>query len=319
MNWFKKEDPKEAMKNLKRETKREVRVRSLSVFGCAYIYIFIYAVAEDHHSSWLLLSLSIDRHVIPYNGFILTPLLVVFTLSFSLLLSRNLTALSSDGMYRIHISLSLSILDTILTYCLDPYSQSNQRDLEREIRDLDRQEKQTTVELKARAKVAGSMNDPAVKALAKQLVQVRQQRGKLQGAKAQLGAMGMHATVTASQMAAASAIGSVTGSMQAANKHMNIQKMTGIMADFQRENERAAVKEEMMDDILTDAFDNDEIEEEADQVTAQVLAELGVEFDSQMVGLSVPSSKPVGEELTAAEQDALNDVLPDLKARLDAL
>jgi hypothetical protein len=116
MNWFKKEDPKEAMKNLKRETKREVRVRSLSVFGCAFIYIFIYAVAEDHHSSWLLLSLSIDRHVIPYNGFILTPLLVVFTLSFSLLLSRNLTALSSDGMYRIHISLSLSILDTILTY-----------------------------------------------------------------------------------------------------------------------------------------------------------------------------------------------------------
>jgi hypothetical protein len=75
----------------------------------------------------------------------------------------------------------------------------------------------------------------------------------------------------------------------------------------------------MMDDMLGDAFDNDEIEEEADQITAQVLAELGVEMDGQMVGLAAPSSKPAGEELTAAEQEALNDVLPDLKARLDAL
>jgi charged multivesicular body protein 2B len=197
--------------------------------------------------------------------------------------------------------------------------QSGQRDMEREVRDLDRQEKQTTAELKARAKIAGKMDDPAVKALAKQLVQIRQQRSKLQGAKAQLGAMGMHATVTASQMAAAQAIGSVTTSMQAVNKHMNIQKMTKTMVDFQRENERASVKEEMMDDMLTDAFDNDEIEEEADQITAQVLAELGVEMDGQMVGLAAPSGTPAGEELSAAEQEALNDVLPDLKARLDAL
>jgi charged multivesicular body protein 2B len=198
--------------------------------------------------------------------------------------------------------------------------QSGQRDMEREVRDLDRQEKQTTAELKQRAKIAGKMDDPAVKALAKQLVQIRQQRSKLQGAKAQLGAMGMHATVTASQMSAAQAIGSVTKSMQAVNKHMDIKKVTKNMAEFQRENERAAVKEEMMDDMLTDAFDNDEIEDEADQITAQVLAELGVEMDGQMVGLAAPSSKPAGEEqLSAAEQEALNDVLPDLKARLDAL
>lgn len=198
--------------------------------------------------------------------------------------------------------------------------QSGQRDMEREVRDLDRQEKQTTMELKQRAKIAGNMNDPAVKALAKQLVQIRQQRTKLQTAKAQLGAMGMHATVTASQMAAAQAIGSVTDSMQAVNKHMDIKKMSKTMVDFQRENERAQVKEEMMDDMLTDAFDNDEIEEEADQITAQVLAELGVEMDGQMVGLAAPSGKPAGEEeLSPAEQEALNDVLPDLKARLDAL
>ncbi len=64
-----------------------------------------------------------------------------------------------------------------------------------------------------------------------------------QGAKAQLGAMGMHATVTASQMTAAQAIGSVTESMQAVNKHMDMKKMIKTMVDVQRENEREQGKD----------------------------------------------------------------------------
>ena len=197
--------------------------------------------------------------------------------------------------------------------------QSNQRELDREIRELDRQEKQITLELKQRAKQASSPNDTTLKTLAKQLVQVRQQRSKLHGAKAQVGAMGMHATVTASQIAAVSAIGSVTDGMKMANKVMDTKQTTKIMAEFQRENERMQVKEEMMDDVLMDVFDSEGVEEEADQVTNQVLAELGVELDSQMVGLNAPTAKPQGEELNQAEQEALDDVLPDLRARLNAL
>lgn len=192
--------------------------------------------------------------------------------------------------------------------------QSNQRDLEREIRELDRQEKQITLELKQRAKTASSANDNTLKALAKQLVQVRQQRSKLHTAKAQVGAMGMHATVAASQIAAVSAVGSITEAMKVANKQMDIKKTTKIMAEFQRENERTQVKEEMMDDVLMDAFDTEGMEEEADQLTNQVLAELGVELDQQMVGLNAPAKK-----LQTEEEDVLDEVLPDLKARLDAL
>ncbi|GAX28834.1 charged multivesicular body protein 2B [Fistulifera solaris] len=191
---------------------------------------------------------------------------------------------------------------------------SNQRDLDREIRELDRQEKTITVELKQRAKTASSANDPTLKALAKQMVQVRQQRNKLHTAKAQVGAMGMHATVAASQIAAVTAMGSITESMKVANKQMDIKKTTKIMAEFQRENERIQVKEEMMDDVLMDAFDSEGMEEEADQLTNQVLAELGVELDQQMVGLNAPAKK-----LQAEEEEVLDEVLPDLKARLDAL
>lgn len=187
------------------------------------------------------------------------------------------------------------------------------------MRELDRQEKQVMMELKQRAKVTNSTKDPALAALAKQLVQVRQQKSKLLTAKAHLGAVGMHATSMASQVAAVSAIGSVTGAMATANAAMDVKAMTKIMQEFTRENERLEVKQEMMDDALIDAFDNEEIEEEAEQLTNQVLAELGVELDSQMVGLSAPTKIQGTAGLAQEEQDALDSVLPDLSARLNAL
>lgn len=193
--------------------------------------------------------------------------------------------------------------------------------MDRELRELERQEKQVTMELKQRAKSISNSKDPALTALAKQLVQVRKQKEKLLATKAHIGAVGMHATSMASQVAAASAIGSVTGAMTVANNAMDIKATNKIMQEFQRENERLEVKQEMMDEALMDAFDNEEVEEEAENLTNQVLAELGVELDSQMVGLSAPMVKPQGETtaISQEEQDALDSVLPDLSARLNAL
>jgi charged multivesicular body protein 2B len=192
--------------------------------------------------------------------------------------------------------------------------------MEREIRELDKQEKQVTMELKQRAKtVGGGTKDSALNALAKQLVQVRKQREKLFAAKAHIGAVGMHATSMASQVAAASALGSVTEAMGVANSAMDVKATMKIMQEFSMENERMEVKQEMIDDALMDAFDNEDVEEEADLLTSQVLAELGVELDSKLVGLDAPMIKPQTEELSQEEADALDSVLPDLKARLNAL
>ncbi|KAI2493681.1 Snf7 [Fragilaria crotonensis] len=197
---------------------------------------------------------------------------------------------------------------------------SGQRDLEREIRDLDRQEKQVMAELKQRARAPGvnPATDSALKAMAKQLVNVRANRAKLFSAKAHLGAVGMNASSMASQVAAATAVGSVTTAMASANSAMSAKDTAKIMAMFQMENERLQVKEEMMNDALADAFDNDEMEEEADNVTNQVLAELGVELDSKFGGLNAPMAKPQND-MSVEEQEALESVLPDLKARLNAL
>mmetsp|Transcript_28075 Transcript_28075/g.39466 ORF Transcript_28075/g.39466 Transcript_28075/m.39466 type:complete len:225 (+) Transcript_28075:219-893(+) len=198
---------------------------------------------------------------------------------------------------------------------------SSQREMDREIRDLDRQEKQITMELKKRAKTPGvnPNSDTALKALAKQLVNVRQQKVKLVSTKANIGAVGMHATAMASSVAAASAMSSVSSAMSTANDAMNVKETMKIMAEFTKQNETMAVKEEMMEDALIDAFDNDTLEEEAEDITQQVLAELGVEQDAKFVGINAPMAKPQGEEVSEQEQEALDAALPDLKARLDAL
>jgi len=194
---------------------------------------------------------------------------------------------------------------------------SAQRDLDREFRDLERTEKQLIVEIKNRARQS-SVNprtDKSLQTLSKQLVQVRSQKEKMLTAKANLGAVQMHATTMASHAAAASAIGKVTDAMGTANAVLDPKKMTQTMNEFTKQNEMMNIREEMMDDALTDAFDNDELDDEADQITNQVLAELGLELGNQM------NSAPNTKLINAAKQDEedLVGTLPDLKARLDAL
>jgi len=199
---------------------------------------------------------------------------------------------------------------------------TNQRQMDRDLRDIDRQEKMLLQQIKARARTPGvnPQTDTALKAQAKQLVQMRKQKEKLFETKAQLSSVGMQATAMGAQVSMVSAMGNVTSALAGANGVMDAKKMSQTMAEFSRQNETAKVKEELMNDALADAFDESDVEEEADNVTNQVLAELGVELDGKMVGLNAPSKvPPSGQVATTEEEEALMDALPDLRARLDAL
>ena len=133
----------------------------------------------------------------------------------------------------------------------------------------------------------------------------------------------MQATAMASQVSMAMAIENVTQAISVANEVVDAKKVGKTMAEFTKENEKAKMKEELMNDALADAFDDSDVEAEAEDVTGQILAELGVELDTKMVGLDAPSKKlhPAEnkEDMTKEEEEALIDLLPDLKARLDAL
>ena len=205
---------------------------------------------------------------------------------------------------------------------------SNQREMDRTLRELDRQEKQTLAEIKRRAKVGNvGTNDPVLKNLAKQIIQIRASRDQTYQAKAQLGAVGMSSSMMASQVIVANSIEVVSNTMKTANEAMDVKQINKTMLEFSKETERMALKEEILDDMLADAFDADGemMEEEADQVTGQVLAELGLELDGKMVDLVTPSAVPVAESsvpsaaVKEGEEDDILNQLPDLKSRLDAL
>lgn len=158
--------------------------------------------------------------------------------------------------------------------------------------------------------------------MAKNIVQLRNQRDKLYQARANLGAVGMQATTMFSQFTAAQAVGTVASALSSANSAVDAKEMTKIMNEFSRINERMNISEEVMDDALSAAFDNDALEEEADNLTSQVLAELGIELDQKMIGLNAPSNVPVhaGQQAIVEEpEDALLKSLPDLQARLKSL
>jgi len=164
-------------------------------------------------------------------------------------------------------------------------------------------------------------DDPGLKSMAKNIVQLRNQRDKLYQARANLGAVGMQATTMFSQFAAAHAVGTVTSALSSANAAVDAKEISKIMNEFGRINERMNISEEVMDDALSSAFDNEAIEEEADNVTSQVLAELGIELDQKMIGLNAPSTVPVraGQQGVEEPEDALLKTLPDLHARLKSL
>lgn len=192
---------------------------------------------------------------------------------------------------------------------------SSQRDIDKEMRELERNEKKVMVDIKKRAKVAANNNDSTLRTLASQLVQIRCQKEKLLKARAQLGGMGMKASAMKTQVAMSKAIGSVAGTMKVANDSMNLANMSASVAEFAKQQEKMDLSEEMMNDALADAFDGDGVEEEADEITGQVLAELGLQLDGQMV--DAPTNKlPVAEKEQvddAAAQKFLEDELPDLQ------
>ena len=111
---------------------------------------------------------------------------------------------------------------------------SNQRQMDRDIRECDRQDNALLAQIKARAREPGvkPTTDSGLKAQAKQLVQPQKQQEKLYETKAPLIRLGMQATAMTGQVSCVTAIGSVTALLLSANKVMDTKKMASTMNEF---------------------------------------------------------------------------------------
>ncbi len=78
------------------------------------------------------------------------------------------------------------------------------------------------------------------------------------------------------------------------NEQISTPEMAQIMKDFERENERAEVQQDMMNDAIDGAMDEGNQEAE-DSMFNQVMDELGIDFSSsvpQASGTAVPGKAP---------------------------
>ncbi|KAE8214710.1 hypothetical protein CF319_g3211 [Tilletia indica] len=151
---------------------------------------------------------------------------------------------------------------------------SEQRHLDRELRQLDAASSKAKAEVKRLAK-KGDVK--SAKILAREIVRTGKQKERLTLSKARLGSIGM-------QLQHQMAMYKVTGSMQKStevmklsNQLVKLPEMTKAMREMSAEMMKAGILEEMMDDTLDSGVlgeDEEELEEEAQGEVDKVLFEL---------------------------------------------
>ncbi|XP_063233383.1 charged multivesicular body protein 2a [Bacillus rossius redtenbacheri] len=219
----------------------------------------------------------------------------------------------------------------------------NQRALNKAMRDLDRekshmeqQEKKVIADIKKLAK-EGQMD--AVKIMAKDLVRTRRYVKKFMLMKANIQAVSLKIQTLRSQNAMAEAMKGVTKAMQSMNRQLNMPQIQRILQEFEKQSEIMDMKEEMMNDVIDDAMEDEGDEEESDTIVAQVLDELGLQLNDQLSGLpqaggslAASSRQPpqavaagggpgagAGAGAGAGGAGPASDADADLQARLDNL
>lgn len=171
----------------------------------------------------------------------------------------------------------------------DEVLRKNQRALNKAMRDLDRekmkmeqQEKKIIADIKKLAK-EGQMD--AVKIMALDLVRTRRYVKKFMLMKANIQAVSLKIQTLKSQNTMAQAMSGVTKAMQSMNRQLNLPQIQRILHEFERQSEMMDMKEEMINEHIDDAMEDEGDEEESGAIVSQILDELGLQLGDQLSGL----------------------------------
>ncbi|TSM68920.1 Charged multivesicular body protein 2b [Bagarius yarrelli] len=164
-------------------------------------------------------------------------------------------------------------------------------------------------------KMAKAGNRDACKILAKQLVQLRKQKNRTYAVSSKVTSMSTQTKVMNSQMKMAGAMSNTAKTMQAVNKKMDPKKTLQTMQDFQKENLKMGMTEDMINDTLDDIFSESGDEEESQDIVNQVLDEIGIEISGKMV--RAPSTGKSLPNVSKTKASTISD--EDIERQLKAL
>jgi charged multivesicular body protein 2A len=116
------------------------------------------------------------------------------------------------------------------------------------------------------------------------------------------------------------------------NKAVNVSTISKMMVEFEKENAKAEMMQEVMGDAIDDAMEGEDAEEEEDRIVGQLLDEIGITFGEELpeaAGMRLPAAaEPEGPAKVATAAGggggggggANGDpALSDLEARLNNL
>lgn len=161
------------------------------------------------------------------------------------------------------------------------------------MRDLQKQERKLLQDIR---KEGEKGNKTRVRDLAKQLVRVRKNIESMHGAVSTMDGVKMQAKQMATNLVVAESMQKATKVAKKINDAVKPEELARRAAEYEREMERANVKQEVMDDALAAAFDDEANEDEADDVVNRVLDEIGIQ---NLEGLeAVPMNAGPGQKET---------------------
>lgn len=183
-----------------------------------------------------------------------------------------------------------------------------ERELDRNIREIDLAESKLKAQIKERAKAGDASS---AKLLARELVNSRKAKERVYKSKAQLHSVELHLTEQNAMIRATGAMQKSAQIMAMMNNLMKAPQMMAVMQAMGREMEKAGLIEEMIGDAV--GADDDEIEEAADE-------EVEKAFLEATTGIKAPATAlPARAPAAAEEEEEEEEDEKKTAARLAAL
>jgi charged multivesicular body protein 2A len=151
------------------------------------------------------------------------------------------------------------------------------REIERAQKDLIKKEEQRQREIKEMAR-KGQM--PTVRVMAKDIARMRGAIAKFYSTKVELESVSSNLVLMTSTAAMADAMKTATRAMMRMNAVQTLPALQKVLQRFAKEQDMLEMKQESMNDAMSDAMDGDG--EEEDEVVNRVLDELGIDVASTM-------------------------------------
>ena len=149
------------------------------------------------------------------------------------------------------------------------------RDIDRQIRDLERAEQRALAEARACAKKGDTQG---ARTLAGEVVRVRNARQKMLATRSQLSSVSLRTQEMEAVATQVAAVRTAGKAMHAANAQVDPRQMQAVLREFEKQAGAADLRTEMLDDL----FDDAEVDGEADEAVTKIFEELSIETTEKM-------------------------------------